>query len=97
MIAEVLLHKDLHTLLGVFQIRMCFMRLSKVHVWSSVLYTGCMPHVHVLALITAQQLDMQAHKAGRKLFLEESAIALVCCTAEQPAWDVCSAWGEMHY
>lgn len=65
----------------VFQIRMCFMHSFKVCVWSSVLYAGCAPHVHVLALIAAQQLDMQAHKAGRKLFLEESAIALVCCTA----------------
>jgi len=66
---------------------------SKAHVSSSVLYAGCVPHVRVVALITAQQRDMQTHKAflaGRKFLLEESAIAGVCCTAEQPAWDVCS-------
>lgn len=48
-------------------------RSSKVHISSSVLYTGCIPHIHVLALTTAQQLDMRVHNvfpASRKFFLE---------------------------
>lgn len=70
---------------------------SEVHTWSWLLYTGWIPHVHMLALITTQQLGMQVHKAslaGRKLFLEEFARPWVCCTAEPPARHVSATWGK---